>query len=89
VEQIHLWEVELNRYIINSVARMAAEFAANRTAREMEHATNVRDAPNWSFPSAFLYALSIVTTIGKCKETRAKPKRSREKVEIRLLSTKV
>ncbi|GAU95111.1 hypothetical protein RvY_06786 [Ramazzottius varieornatus] len=43
---------------------MAAEIAANRTAREMEQTSNVINAPNWSFPSAFLYALSIVTTIG-------------------------
>ena len=44
---------------------MAAEIAANRTARQMEQTANVLNAPNWSFPSAFLYALSIVTTIGK------------------------
>ena len=65
VEDIKLWEIELNEFIIRTVSKMAAEVAANRTAREMEMLTNKLNAPNWSFPSAFLYALSVVTTIGK------------------------
>ena len=48
---------------------MAAEIAANRTAREMEKKADQLNAPNWSFPSAFLYALSIITTIGNKTNT--------------------